>query len=121
MTPDEFMANYESALAGQQRANIEPLVHPEAIVQFSDGTYVGREDVLDAMQRTFDLIQDEDYNITQLHWVEQTPQFACCIYHFHWSGMIDGKLASGSGRGTSVLVNENGTWQLKVEHLGPNP
>ncbi|KAK1183485.1 nuclear transport factor 2 family protein [Streptomyces sp. NBS 14/10] len=34
-----------------------------------------------------------------------------------WTGTIDGQPRSGSGRGTNVLVNSAGTWQMLHEHL----
>jgi len=42
-----------------------------------------------------------------------------CIYTFGWQGMINGKPVSGSGRGTTMIVKENGKWSLLTEHLGP--
>jgi hypothetical protein len=51
--------------------------------------------------------------------VAKTDTYAVLTYTFRWSGLIDGKPASGSGRGTSVLVNEGDGWQILTEHLGP--
>jgi ketosteroid isomerase-like protein len=76
--------------------------------------------VWQAFERTFALIQDETYSIRDVHWVKQAEEYAVCLYTFHWQGTINGRPASGSGRGTSILVREAGKWLLLVEHLGPD-
>jgi hypothetical protein len=42
---------------------------------------------------------------------------AICRHRFAWTGTIDGRPRSGNGRGTNVLVNNHGTWQMLHEHL----
>lgn len=121
MTPDDFLKNYEHALAMQQWQVVAPLIHEDACVTFSDGTFRGKAAVQAAFERTFGLIADETYTIANLHWVRKSDDYAVCQFDFGWSGIINGKAAHGSGRGTSVLVQENGRWQLLTEHLGPNP
>lgn len=119
MTAQELLQTYEKALAMQQWENVEPLMHPDVCVTFNNGTYKGIEEVEGAFRRTFALIQDETYAISNVHWIREDDALAVCLYHFHWSGIINGQMASGGGRGTSVLVNENGRWQILTEHLGP--
>ena len=117
--PEEFLKSYESALATQNWQSVSPFFHEDACVTFNDGTYKGKAEVQGAFERTFALIQDEKYGMTDVYWVRKTGESAVCLYTFHWSGLIDGKRASGSGRGTSVLVVEKGRWLLLAEHLGP--
>lgn len=49
---DTFMRTYAQALAAQDWAKVEPLIHEEACVQFSEGT--------------FQLIKDEVYSISDV-------------------------------------------------------
>ena len=120
MTPDEFLKSYESALATQSWQVVAPLIHAEACVTFSNGlVFIGKTEVQRAFERNFALIQEEHYSITDLYWVKKAESFAVCLYTFHWSGLINNELARGSGRGTCVLVNQQGTWLLLTEHLGP--
>jgi ketosteroid isomerase-like protein len=120
MKPEDFVTRYEKALATQEWDRVAPLIHPDCTVTFSNGTcHHGKEKVRAAFQRNFDLIEDEAYSITDLHWVVKSEGFAVFTYSFNWSGKVDGEDASGSGRGTSTLKSESGTWQLVSEHLGP--
>jgi hypothetical protein len=34
-----------------------------------------------------------------------------------WRGVVEGQPASGRGRGTNVLVERDGAWQVQHEHL----
>ncbi len=120
MSAEEFVAKYEAALATQDWQQVAPLVHPEACVTFSSGSvHIGKEAVRQAFERNFALIQDETYAIENVHWVMKGVDTAVYLFTFRWSGLINGKPASGAGTGTSVLTNSADGWQLLVEHLGP--
>lgn len=120
MTPEEFIHAYENALASQDWGQVEPLVHAEACVTFSNGTvHKGKAAVQKAFERNFSLIRDENYSIRDVHWVLKNDSTAVYLFEFHWSGFIDGKPAQGAGRGTSVLIRQGDAWKLLVEHLGP--
>lgn len=119
--PETFIRSYESALATQTWENVAPLIHPDCVATFNDGTYHGIAAVEAAFRRTFALIEDEEYRLSEIRWLKEAEHFAVLTYIFNWSGKIDGKAASGSGRGTSVLVNEGNGWQVLAEHLGPLP
>jgi ketosteroid isomerase-like protein len=118
MNPDDFLRQYEIALATQDRERVESLMHPDVCVTFNDGTYRGKSAVEQTFRRTFSLIKNERYTISALHWVSRDENYA--VHDFHWSGEIDGRPASGGGRGTSVLKREAGAWLLLAEHLGPH-
>ena len=118
-SPQAFISTYEEGLASQSWAEIAPLIHENCAVTFSAGTHIGKVAVEAAFRKTFALIKEEKYKISDTHWIRETENSAVLIFQFSWSGIIEGKFASGSGRGTSVLTNENGKWQLICEHLGP--
>lgn len=119
MTPEEFIHAYENALASQDWGQVEPLVHAEACVTFSNGTvHKGKAAVQKAFEHNFSLIKDETYSMSNVHWVMKTELTAVYLFEFNWSGIIDGKPARGAGRGTSVLIRDANEWQLLVEHLG---
>ena len=120
MIPEDFVERYEAALATQRWEFVAPLVHDDVCVTFSDGAYFrGKSEVQKAFEKNFALIKDERYSISDIHWVRRTGQYAVYTFTFHWAGFIDGKQVTGAGRGTSVLVKEDGKWLLLTEHLGP--
>jgi ketosteroid isomerase-like protein len=42
---------------------------------------------------------------------------AVCRYRFSWRGVVGGEPRSGHGRGTNVLVRQDGQWKIEHEHL----
>ena len=122
MSAEEFIRAYEQALASQDWGKVDPLVHENACVTFSNGTvHKGKAEVKSAFEKNFSLIKDEKYSISNVHWVSKGSETAVYLFEFSWSGLINDQPASGSGRGTSVLIKESDRWQLLVEHLGPKP
>jgi len=120
MQTEEFIHAYENALATQNWNQVEPLVHADACVTFSNGkVHKGKAEVQKAFEKNFSLIKDEKYSIANVHWVMKNSETAVYLFEFSWSGIINEKPASGSGRGTCVLIKEAGKWQLLIEHLGP--
>lgn len=120
MQPEEFIRAYEAALATQDWSQVGPLVHVDACVTFSNGSvHKGKSEVQKAFEKNFSIIKDEKYSIANVYWVIKNSETSAYLFEFSWSGVIDSKPARGSGRGTSVLINENGKWQLLIEHLGP--
>jgi ketosteroid isomerase-like protein len=120
VTPDEFIQLYERALASQRWDFVDPLVHDDACVTFSNGkVHIGKAAVQRAFEANFALISDEEYRVSNIYWVHRGTETAVYLFEFNWSGLIGGRPAKGSGRGTSVLQRDESGWRLLVEHLGP--
>jgi len=120
MTAEDFIRAYEEALASRQWALVEPLIHEDACVTFSNGAvHIGKAAVRKAYETNFAAIEDEDYRISNMHWVRRGEDVSVYVFDFAWSGRIGGRDAKGAGRGTSVLVRHASSWQLLAEHLGP--
>lgn len=118
MTPDDFMRRYEAATNAHDLAGTLGLIAEDAVYLFSDRTtHIGKAAISDALAANFDNIRNETYAITGLRWPAISDTVAVCIYGFSWTGEIDGKSASGSGRGTSVLRRDDGHWLVVHEHL----
>jgi ketosteroid isomerase-like protein len=113
----EFIRTYERATNSHDITQLIPLIAPGAVYWFSDGSHHGREAVLTAIAETFATIRDEIYQISDLEWITYSDQHAVCRYRFAWTGTVDGQVRSGNGRGTNVLTNNAGTWQMLHEHL----
>jgi len=122
MTCDEWPKAYERALATQRWSEVDPLVHDDVCVTFSDGRrFEGRPAVQAAFETNFGVIRDETYSVSDLRWLRRGDDHAVYVFRFAWSGVIGGKAASGAGRGTTVLVRVGDRWQMLAEHLGPAP
>lgn len=117
-TPDEFMREYECVTNSHDLQAALSLIDEEAIYLFSDGSvHIGKQAIEKVLRRNFELIQDEEYSLDNLTWILDTDDTAACLYDFSWSGIVNGEPASGSGRGTSILVRSGDNWRVVHEHL----
>lgn len=112
-----FARAYEQATSSHDITRLALLIAPDAVYWFTGGSHRGREAILAAIARAFDTIHDEIYQIDELEWITCNDSHAACRYRFTWTGSINGQPRSGTGRGTNVLTNSTGTWQMLHEHL----
>ncbi|WP_433891510.1 YybH family protein [Streptomyces sp. CA-111067] len=112
-----FMTRYEQATNSHDIDRVVPLIVPDAVYWFSDGSHRGLGEIGGAIERTFAAIQHEVYEIRDLEWIVMTADHAVCRYRFSWTGLVDGRPRSGGGRGTNVIVRRDGTWKMQHEHL----
>ncbi|MEO6012788.1 MAG: DUF4440 domain-containing protein [Devosia sp.] len=118
MPPVEFMRLYESRTGAHDLDGTLALIADDAVYLFSDGSsHVGKAAIAKVLASNFNSIIDETYAIRDLSWLATSGDIAACVYTFHWSGTIDGRPASGNGRGTSVLKRNGDGWLVVHEHL----
>lgn len=117
MNFDTLLKNYETANNSHDWSKVEPFIHPNASYFFTDGTFIGLEAIKGAITATFAKIQNETYKVSDIEWVISEHAVAACRYRFNWKGIVDGEQAEGSGRGTNIWKNEDGTWKIIHEHL----
>lgn len=119
MTPEEFLTAYETALAAQDWALVALLMTPNVSVTFSNGTvHIGKQKVQAAFENNFATIKNEKYAIEHVVWLKKETMYAVYLFEFNWTGLINDKLVSGNGIGTSVIIKEGECWKLLTEHLG---
>tara|TARA_R110000850_G_scaffold42454_30_gene108991 strand:- start:3918 stop:4289 length:372 start_codon:yes stop_codon:yes gene_type:complete len=120
-TPEELLKEYEQSLSAQIFENVRPLIDDNAVFWFNDGSYHGLDLIEKAFTKTFNLIKEEKYWLTDLEWISKSDVAASCHYQFNWEGIIHGEHGSGSGRGTSVMKKIGGSWKIVHEHLSRRP
>lgn len=120
-TPAETIFNYEKTLAQQKWEAVSDFFHEDCVVVFAEATYFGKKQVGMAIDKTFSLIKDEDFILSDIQWIYESDSFATCIFNYKWAGTLNGKRFNSSGRGTLAMILSDGQWQVVTEHLGPLP
>ena len=115
----QFMVRFEVALATEDFANVEPLIHPQAVFRFSGGDHSGMAEIRTAMERTWaHEVKDERYYLTDKQVLRSGKESATVLFTWNWSG---GSPEHGPfeivGRGTVQLVRHNGAIKILLEHL----
>ncbi len=63
-----LLNDYVKRLNSHQWEEVEPLIDENAIFIFNDGTYHGKAAIEEACRRTFALISNDNYEITDKKW-----------------------------------------------------
>lgn len=121
ITVQETIKLYEAALAKQTWEAVEDFFHENCTVVFAEATYYGKKQVARAIAKTFSLIKDENFHLSEINWTIVRENFASCTFNFEWSGTINGKRFTNPGRGTALWVFHEDKWQIVNEHFGPMP
>jgi hypothetical protein len=114
----EFLKRFEDASATGLFANVVGMIHPNALFRFNNGDYHG----LEAIQRAFEStwthdVKDERYYLSDIEVVSVDTSSAAATFHFNWSGIGPHGQFQIVGRGTSLLVLQDGKLKVMVEHL----
>ena len=113
----KFLKEYEKQTNTHDFENVRPLIAPDAVYWFSNGTHKGIRTIEKAFVKTWGKIREESYRIENVQWLVASEKMGVCIYNFYWRGKVNGKIKTGSGRGTNVILKQGGRWQIVHEHL----
>ncbi|HLD74822.1 MAG TPA: nuclear transport factor 2 family protein [Bdellovibrionota bacterium] len=121
MNPESVLSEYEKGLNTHNFDNVRHLIAPDAVFWFNEGSFEGIDEIEKACNKTFNLIKNEKYWLTNKKWISSSQETVAIIYNYNWTGVINGKNESGFGRGTSILANIDNTWKIIHEHLSKQP
>lgn len=118
---EAVMALYRERINNHRFGDLVPLIAPDAVFWFGDGSHIGLEAIRIAFETTWARLADETYWLDDVRWLAAGAGAAACCYRFHWQASINGTRTEGQGRGTTVLGLGPGGWQIAHEHLSAEP
>lgn len=121
MSARELLEKYKIEINSHVFDRVEPLISSDCKFWFTSGTYEGIAQTRQAFEKTWAMIQNEVYTLSDENWLFEGNDSAVCTYTYHWSGMVSGKQSEGKGRGTSCFRKEGTQWKIVHEHLSAFP
>lgn len=121
MTAREVLKKYEFEINKNNFDLLVPLISSECKFWFSSGTYSGLDETRNAFEKTWKMIKEEVYSLSDIDWIAESDKAAVCTYIFHWKGVINGEASEGKGRGTTCFRKEEDAWKIIHEHLSHFP
>lgn len=121
VSAEDLLSRYEALINQHDFDLLAPLISREAVFWFNDGSHSGLADIRRAFEVTWMKFPLERYWLEDLRWLVRSQGAAGCTYRFCWQATKDGKVLSGSGRGTTLLRQEADAWRIVHEHLSPFP
>ena len=120
----QFLNRFEQIAEKENFDLIQDMVHPNAVFRFNDGDFVGRQAVRGAFEKTWKgsaNVKKERFYLTDIQVLTVDQSSATATYTYNWEGSMDGQSFRIQGRGTRVLIVENGRIQIIHEHLSRYP
>lgn len=114
---ETFMKAYEAASGTKNFAKVAAFIHPDAIFRFTDGDFIGLDNIQTAFEWTWNSADDDRYTVHNLQVTHLDVGSASVTYDFKWSGVTDGRSWTARGRGTAVIVRHDGRLEIVLEHL----
>ena len=121
MSAKELMKKYAEEINKHDFNLIIPLISDDCKFWFTSGTYSGLEQTRNAFEKTWNMIKEEVYSLSDMEWITESDHAAACTYTYHWKGLIDGQIREGKGRGTSCFHKGTDGWKIIHEHLSHFP
>ena len=120
----QFLNRFEEIAAKENFDLIQDMVHDHAFFRFNDGDFKGKAAVRGAFEKTWKgsaNVRKERLYLTDIDVLSVDARSATATYTYNWEGAMDGKSFRIQGRGTRVLVVENGRIEIIHEHLSRLP
>ena len=120
----QFLNRFEELAEKEDFDLIQNMVHDNAFFRFNDGNFVGKQAVRGAFEKTWKgsaNVKKERFYLTDIQVLTVDGNSATATYTYNWEGSMDGRSFRVQGRGTRVLVVENGQRQIIHEHLSRYP
>ncbi len=116
----QFLTEFEKIAERKDFSLISEMIHERAFFRFNDGDFVGRQAVQGAFEKTWQgasKIRDERFYLSDIAVLSTDHRSASVTYTYNWEGVHESGPLRIQGRGTRVLIREQGRLQIIHEHL----
>jgi Domain of unknown function (DUF4440) len=120
----QFLNKFEEIAGKKDFSKIAGMIHERAFFRFNDGDFVGRQAVQGAFEKTWQggsKVENERFYLSDIVVLSTDHASATVTYTYNWEGVSEGRQIRIQGRGTRVLVREQGRLQIIHEHLSRFP
>ncbi len=120
----QFLNRFEEIAEKENFDLIQDMIHDNAFFRFNDGDFVGKQAVRSVFEKTWKgsaNVKKERFYLTDIEVLTVDASSAAATYTYNWEGTMDGRPFRIQGRGTRVLVVDNGRLQIIHEHLSRYP
>jgi ketosteroid isomerase-like protein len=120
----QFLHRFEELAMKEDFDLLADLIDERAFFRFNDGDFVGRAAIRAAFEKTWradPTVRKARFYLTDIVVLTTDRSSATATYTYHWEGSQGGREFGIQGRGTRVLVHEDGRFRIVHEHLSRFP
>ncbi|MDX1469028.1 MAG: nuclear transport factor 2 family protein [Acidimicrobiia bacterium] len=113
-----FLSAFEQAQSTRDFDQVAHLIHPDALFRFNDGDFRGLAEVRAAFERTWSLdVEESSYRVENVVVNNVDSATGVATFDWTWEGETDDGPFLVQGRGTTVVVDHDGSLKVLIEHL----
>ena len=120
----QFLNRFEEIAEKEDFALIKDMIHERAYFRFNDGDFLGRQAIQAVFEKTWrgdPSVKKARFYLSDIVVLTTDQSTATATYTYNWEGSQGGREFRVQGRGTRVLLRENGHLRIIHEHLSRFP
>lgn len=120
----QFLNRFEEIAEKEDFALIKDMIHERAYFRFNDGDFLGRQAIQAVFEKTWrgdPSVKKARFYLSDIVVLTADQSTATATYTYNWEGSQGGREFRVQGRGTRVLLKENGQLRIIHEHLSRFP
>jgi len=120
----QFLNQFEALAEKESFDLISDMIHERANFRFNDGDFVGRRAIQAAFEKTWRAdpsVKKARFYLSDIVVLTTDSSTATATYTYNWEGSQGGREFTIRGRGTRVLLREDGRFRIIHEHLSRFP
>jgi ketosteroid isomerase-like protein len=120
----QFLTHFEEVGMKEDFNLLRDMIDERAYFRFNDGDFVGRSAIQAAFERTWrgdPTVKKARFYLSDIVVLTTDQGSATATYTYNWEGSQSGREFKIQGRGTRVLLHENGKFRIVHEHLSRFP
>ena len=120
----QFLNHFEDVAMKEDFNLLRDMIDERAYFRFNDGDFVGRQAIQAAFEKTWrgdPTVRKARFYLSDIVVLTTDASSATATYTYHWEGSQGGREFKIQGRGSRVLLRENGKFRIIHEHLSRFP
>lgn len=123
ITPEsvvDFLNRFEEIAEQEDFDLVEGMIHEQAFFRYNDGDFIGRAAIRAAFENSWrgdPSVRKARFYLTDIRVLTTDQSTATATYTYNWEGAQGAHRFKIQGRGTRVLVMEDGRFRIIHEHL----
>ncbi len=119
-----FLNYFEDVAMKEDFSLLEDMIDERAYFRFNDGDFVGRKAIQAVFEKTWKgdpTVKKARFYLSDIVVLTTDKASATATYTYNWEGSQGSREFKIQGRGTRVLVHEDGKFRIIHEHLSRRP
>lgn len=120
----QFLNHFEDVAMKEDFNLLRDMIDERAYFRFNDGDFVGRQAIQAAFEKSWradPTVRKARFYLSDIVVLATDSSSATATYTYNWEGSQGGREFRIQGRGTRVLLRENGKFRIIHEHLSRFP